>query len=297
KTGQNVRDDGPQSHLAKQGTPTMGGLLFLLGLAGAALIFAWDSLELVLPALIVTFAFALIGFLDDFLKVRRKRSLGLRARQKIIGQFGFALVAAIWLYRSPWVGSALYIPVWNIEWDLGIMYIPAAMFIIIGVVNAVNLTDGLDGLATSVSAAYMAVMAALFALLAVNATVDYTGMGVFCAALTGGLLGYLIQNAYPAKVFMGDTGALGLGGAVAMVALISRSALLLPVMGICFVGSALSVILQVGSYKLRNKKRIFRMAPLHHHYELGGVHETRIVVMYTLVTLACCLGVLLLYTF
>ena len=174
--------------------------------------------------------------------------------------------------------------------------IPFAMFVIVAEVNAVNLTDGLDGLATSVSTVFMGAMAALFALLYGSTTADYSGMGVFCAALAGGCLGYLVQNAYPAKVFMGDTGALGLGGAVAMAALISRSALLLPIMGLCFMGSALSVILQVGSYKLRNKKRIFKMAPLHHHYELSGVHESRIVVMYTLVTLACCLGSLLLYT-
>ncbi|MCL2671260.1 MAG: phospho-N-acetylmuramoyl-pentapeptide-transferase [Clostridiales bacterium] len=301
KFGQEVRDDGPQSHLAKQGTPTMGGILFLVAALAATLIFDPSGLALTLPAIIVTFAFAFIGFLDDYIKVRKHRSLGLRAWQKIVCQFGFALGAAIWLYQSPLVGSQLILPGGG-AWDLGIFYIPFAMFVIIAEVNAVNLTDGLDGLAAGVSSVFMGTYALLFLLL-VSAPCGmhlyeeaYAGMAIFSAALCGALLGYLAYNSYPAKVFMGDTGALGLGGAVAMVGLLSRSAILLPLSGVCFLASAVSVILQVGSYKLRNKKRIFRMAPLHHHFEQGGAHEAKIVTAYTIVTVIGCALCLLLYT-
>lgn len=299
KFGQQVRSDGPQSHLVKQGIPTMGGILFLLAALVVTLIFDTSGFALTLPALLITFAYALIGFLDDFIKVKKHRSLGLRAWQKIVFQFGFALAAAIWLYQSPLVGSKLLLPGGG-TWDLGIFYIPFAMFIIIAEVNAVNLTDGVDGLAAGVSTVHMGAYAILFLLLMGSANASeaaaYAGMGLFSAAFCGGLLGYLAYNSYPAKVIMGDTGALGLGGAVAMVGLLSRSALLLPLTGICFVASAVSVILQVGSYKLRNKKRIFRMAPLHHHFELGGAHEAKIVTGYTIATAIGCAICLLLYT-
>ncbi|MDO4544153.1 MAG: phospho-N-acetylmuramoyl-pentapeptide-transferase [Clostridia bacterium] len=292
KIGQTEREEGPQSHLTKTGTPTMGGVLFLLALIAVTLIFASDS-PLVLSALMVTVAFGIVGFADDFIKVWFKRSLGLRAYQKIVFQFLIALAAALWLYFSEDVGSKLLIPIWNVEWDLGVFYVPFAMFVIIAEVNSVNLIDGLDGLSSTVTLIFMAFYAGLFYLVD---TPDKEGLAIFTAALCGGLLGFLRFNTYKARVFMGDMGSLALGGAVAMVALLSRSAILLPIMGVCYVASSISVILQVGSYKLRHGKRIFKMAPLHHHFELSGKTETKIVFMYGLVTVICCTVSLLLWS-
>lgn len=302
KFGQNVRDDGPQSHLSKAGTPTMGGLMILAGILAGTLAFSMDGMEFVLPALLTTFAFGIVGFLDDLIKVRRGRSLGLKAYQKIIGQIGISLIAAVYCYNSPYIGSVIVFPFTGAEWDMGIWYIPFAMFVLIAIVNAVNLTDGLDGLAGGVTMIYSLNMAIIFAAMAAAAlergqnyySVNLDGMAVFAAAATGACLGFLRYNSFPARVFMGDTGALALGGAVGMMALCSRAVFLLPVMGACFVASAVSVILQVGSYKLR-KKRIFRMAPLHHHFELKGTPETKIVTMYMIVTAVLCLACLLAY--
>ena len=320
KFGQVEREEGPDSHKAKQGTPTMGGIMTLLGVLVASLIFGLESASFVLPALLVTFAFGLVGFLDDFIKVRLHRNLGLRAYQKIIAQFGIALVVAIWAYRSPYIGPTLYLPISGGSWDIGYYYIPLVMFVVISTTNAVNLTDGIDGLAASVTVPvavffaavgarigntmiYTLAMTIVFGLLASKAALlgqtlygmNLQGMAVFSAAVTGACLGFIRYNTFPARVFMGDTGSLALGGAIAMMAIASRSILLLPIMGFCFVGSALSVILQVGSYKLRHGKRIFKMAPIHHHFELCGYSESRIVTMYTLVTTVLCAVCLLSY--
>lgn len=305
KFGQTEREDGPQSHLVKSGTPTMGGIMILLAILVATIVVVMTnmgSMEFVLPALLVTFAYALVGFLDDFIKVKLKRSLGLKAYQKIIGQFGIALVLALYAYNNPYIGSKIHLAFLDKEWDLGIYYIPFAMFVAIGATNSVNLTDGLDGLASGVSLIYSLTMAVIFLIMSRAAeqagqvlySASLSGMTIFSAATAGACLGFLKSNAYPAKVFMGDTGSLALGGAITVMALFSRSVLLLPIMGACFVASAVSVILQVGSYKLR-KKRIFRMAPLHHHFELKGMHETKIVAMYMIVTTILCLVCLLAY--
>lgn len=302
KFGQTERNDGPQSHLVKTGTPTMGGLMILAGLLAGTLTFSMAGMEFVLPALLATFAYGMVGFLDDFIKVKRKRSLGLKAYQKIIGQLGIAFIVALYAYNNPYIGSSIYLPFSGAEWDLGVAYIPFVMFVIISEVNAVNLTDGLDGLASGVTMIYAASMALIFTLMAAMASelgqvyysANLSGMGVFAAAVMGACLGFLRYNSYPARVFMGDTGSMALGGAVAMMAIFSRALLLLPIMGACFVASALSVVLQVGSYKLR-KKRIFRMAPLHHHFEEKGVPETKIVAMYMIVTVVLCLVCLLAY--
>ena len=302
KFGQTERDDGPQSHLVKTGTPTMGGMMMLAGILAGTLSFTMGSMEFALPALLVTFAYGLVGFLDDFIKVKLKRSLGLKAYQKIIGQFGIALIVALYAYNTPNIGSRILLPISRTEWDLGIYYIPFIMFVIIGTVNSVNLTDGLDGLASSVTLIYSLAMILIFSVMSAGAleqgrnqfSANLQGMCVFCASVVGACLGFLRYNSYPARVFMGDTGSLALGGAVAMMAIFSRALLLLPIMGGCFVASAVSVILQVGSYKLR-KKRIFRMAPLHHHFELKGVPETKIVAMYMIVTVVLCLICLLAY--
>ncbi len=309
KFGQSERDLGPKTHLEKAGTPTMGGIMFLLGILFSTLIMTTSAHELVIVALLVTFGFALVGFLDDFLKVRKHNTDGLRAYQKIIGQFGIALVLAIFAYRNPMIGSKIYLPFFDAQWDLGIFYIPFIVFVTVATVNSVNLTDGLDGLASSTSSIYSIAMAITFAYLSYAAfapsdmgqakltqvAAELSSMGAFAAAVAGGCIGFLYYNAFPAKVFMGDTGSLALGGAISCMAVFSRAVLLLPLMGICFVASSVSVILQVGSYKLRHGKRIFKMAPLHHHFELCGKSETQIVCMYMLLTMVACLFGMLAY--
>lgn len=306
KLGQHEREEGPKSHKVKAGTPSMGGIMIIAAIAVATLlpvIFplfrdGGDEFSFVLPALLVTVAYGLVGFLDDFIKARMKRNLGLRAYQKLIAQFGIALVFAIYMKNT--IGTELYIPFTNVVlWDLGWFYIPFAMFVIIGTVNAVNLTDGLDGLASGVTVVYSIAMTVIFLYIGKAAGENgqtfvsgISNMSVFSAATAGACLGFLAFNSYPAKVFMGDTGSLALGGAISAMALMSKTALLLPIMGFCFVMSAVSVILQVGSYKLRHKKRIFKMAPIHHHFEMCGMSETAIVTMYMIITSVLCLVVL-----
>ena len=305
KFGQNVRDDGPQTHLKKQNTPTMGGVMLLIAIVIATLIFSGASYRLSVWALLMTALFGLVGFLDDFIKIMKKRSMGLHAWQKIAAQFVLSLGFAIALYYHPMVGSTI----WLDKADLGVFFIPFAMFVIIAAVNSVNLIDGLDGLSSSVTSVYSlatGVMIVLFvsAFGGAGAVAEETvsllnglsGMAVFSLAVTGACLGFLIHNSYPAKVFMGDLGAFTLGGAVSAMALLTRTSLLLPLMGVMYVASSVSVILQVGSYKLRHK-RIFRMAPLHHHFELGGAPETRIVSMYTVVTAIASACALLIFWF
>ena len=306
KFGQCERELGPKSHLTKQGTPTMGGPMFIFGILAGTLAFSLSATELVLPALLCTVGFALVGFLDDFLKVRCKNTVGLRAYQKIIAQFLIAAIVAAYAYKSPFIGPKIYLAFSGLEWDLGVFYIPFIMFVIIATVNSVNLTDGLDGLSSGVTLIYSLTMGVIFLYLATamknpdgmaqaqqtQYAAELQSMGVFAAAVAGGCLGFLRYNSYPARVFMGDTGSLALGGAVAVMAIFSRAVLLLPIMGACFVASSVSVILQVGSYKTR-KKRIFKMAPLHHHFELLGYSETRIVSVYMIVTTILCLICLL----
>ncbi len=293
KFGQQVRDDGPKTHLKKQNTPTMGGVIILAAVVLATLIFAHKDYSLAIWALLFTVLFGLIGFLDDFIKIVKKRSLGLRAWQKIAAQFVLSLGFAIALYFK--LGSTI----WLDRVDLGIFYIPFAMFVIIATTNSVNLIDGLDGLSSSVTSVYSlasgllvilyvlsfpaASLSGELAVEAANSLNALSGIAVFAFATAGACFGFLVHNTYPAKVFMGDLGAFCLGGAVSAMALLTRTSLLLPLMGVMYVASSVSVILQVGSYKLRHK-RIFRMAPLHHHFELGGAPETKIVSMYTVVT-------------
>ena len=303
KFGQNVRDDGPKKHLAKAGTPTMGGVITIFAVSLVTLLMGKGSQEFSIVTVLVMVGYGLIGFLDDFIKVKMKRSLGLRAYQKIIGQFGLALVIAIWAYRNPMVGSVVNVPFLNIEWDLGWFYIPFAVFVIIAIVNSVNLTDGLDGLASGVmmiDAVIYGVICAILTAAAAEAgnvmlAANLNNEMIFAGALAGGCLGFLRFNAYPARVFMGDTGSLALGGALSMLAISTRSMLIVPIIGIMFMMSSISVILQVGSYKLRNKKRVFLMAPLHHHFELKGFPETKIVSMYMIITAVAGLVVLLNY--
>lgn len=306
KFGQTERELGPKSHLVKQGTPTIGGIIILFGMVVGTVAFANSSFMFAIPAVLFTLAFALLGFMDDFLKVKRRNTDGLKAYQKIIGQFLIALVIAIYAYRSPYIGSSVYLAFFNAEWDMGILYIPFIIFVVVSCTNSVNLLDGLDGLASGCTMIYALAMSVIFGYMAgavltpadagqasmTEYAAGLQGMSVFAASVAGGCMGFLRSNAYPAKVFMGDTGALALGGAVACMAIFSRAVFLMPIMGICFVASSVSVILQVGSYKLRGK-RIFKMAPLHHHFELLGYPETRIVTMYMVVTAFACLLCLL----
>lgn len=287
KFGQHERTDGPKSHLVKEGTPTMGGIFIVLGVAAAMLVFFGEISVYGWVALLGALAYCLIGFIDDLIIVLKKRNLGLRPKQKLVAQFIFAVLIAVWAYNDPQIGSRLYIPFADTYWDLGIFYIPFTIFVIMAVTNCVNLTDGLDGLAGGVTLVNMGTYTILF--FAMGAAYLWAkDLMIFSAAMTGGILGFLRYNSYPAKVFMGDTGAFFLGGGIAMIAIISRLQLLIPIMGLMYVLSGLSCVLQVASYKLRNKKRIFKMAPLHHHFEMNGWSEVKIVFVFTFVTALTC---------
>lgn len=296
KFGQNVRLDGPKSHLVKTGTPTMGGIIFLVPLIIVALFFSKGNMDFVLVAILATIGFGLIGFIDDYIKVVMKRSLGLRAYQKIIGQIGIAVAIAYYAYSHEYIGSSMIIPFTGTELDLGIFYIPVAVFIIVGTVNSVNLTDGLDGLAAGVTLIVSATLCIIVSFAAVLATEkglgylagNYENLIVFSAALTGVCLGFLRYNSHPAQVFMGDTGSLGLGGAISVLSILLRLPLWLPLIGGVYMAETMSVILQVASFKLRGK-RIFKMSPLHHHFELSGMAETRVVAMFMIATIVLCL--------
>ena len=290
---QSERQEGPPSHQKKAGTPTVGGVFLLLGWLLASLIGVREGFSLVLPVLLVTVLCGLRGFLDDFIKISTGTSMGLLPYQKVLLQFVVSLLAAAWLYRSDAVGSAITLPFSGKSWDLDFFYIPFALFVLMGTMNGVNLTDGVDGLAAGTSLVVQLCFVILFALMPLTGgwtgqSANYGGMSVYAAAGAGALMGFLLFNAYPARIFMGDTGSLALGGAIAMEALVSKSPLLLPLMAIPFVLSVLSVMIQVGSYKFRKGKRVFKMAPLHHHFELLGVSEPKITALYMLLTGVCC---------
>ncbi|ABZ84613.1 phospho-n-acetylmuramoyl-pentapeptide-transferase, putative [Heliomicrobium modesticaldum Ice1] len=286
KFGQSIREEGPKGHQRKAGTPTMGGLLFLIAVPMAVLVtvgFTPQSGVLLLGLL----GFGLIGFLDDYIKVVKKRNLGLRAWQKFTGQLILSLILIYGVVYGIDRGTSLYLPGFEVWWDAGALYYPLALLLIVGTTNAVNLADGLDGLAAGMT--FWVALA--FAAIASAGTSDVTA--AFAAALAGGCIGFLFFNHHPARMFMGDTGSLALGGAVATLALLTRTELILPVLGAVFVAETLSVILQVASFKLTGK-RIFRMSPLHHHFELGGWPETTVVYTFWAASLiSAFLGVLL----
>lgn len=272
KFGQSIREEGPQSHMKKAGTPTMGGIIFLISIIATTVIvgnmfdiFTTQSVVIIL----VLAGFGLIGFLDDGIKVIFKRNLGLTSLQKLIGQIIIS-IAAFLLLRLGSFDTSISIPFTEWSIDLGILYVAFLIFWLVGFSNAVNLTDGLDGLVSgTASIAFTAFgVIALF-----NGQDD---VALFTFAVTGALLGFLIFNANPAKVFMGDTGSLALGGALALVSILVKEELLLLLIGLVFVIETLSVILQVGSFKLRGK-RIFKMSPIHHHFELSGWSERKVV--------------------
>ena len=279
KFGQTVRDDGPQTHLQKTGTPTMGGLAFLAAFVLAA-IFMTPTHETI-AVILVTIGFGLIGFIDDYIKVVKKRSLGLKPMQKIVGQLIICVLFMVYLNKSG-VGTEIYIPFTGGKtWDLGILFIPFCIIAVLATVNGVNLTDGLDGLADGVTL----IVCVFFTMCAYAA-----GNGIVTAggAMIGGLLAFLIFNAYPAKVFMGDTGSLALGGFIVACAFILKMPLFILIAGIIYVVETLSVAIQVTVYK-KTKKRVFKMAPLHHHFELSGWSETKVVTLFYVITAIACL--------
>jgi phospho-N-acetylmuramoyl-pentapeptide-transferase len=280
KFGQSIREEGPESHMKKTGTPTMGGLVYLIAIIVTVLLVALFTEGLtaeILILLLVLFGFGLIGFLDDFIKVVLKRNLGLTSLQKLIAQIVIAVIS-FFLLNGIEFDTSVSIPftTWSIE--LSVVYVLFMIFWLVGFSNAVNLTDGLDGLVAGTAS----IAFAAFGVLAIYQ--DETGIALFTFSVAGALLGFLVFNKYPAKVFMGDTGSLALGGALAMVSILLKQELLLLLVGLVFVIETLSVILQVGSFKLR-KKRIFKMSPIHHHFELSGWSEWKVVTVFWLVGL------------
>lgn len=286
KFGQQVRDDGPQSHLKKQGTPTMGGLIILSSIIITSLFYI-PSYPKIIPVLFMTAGFGIIGFLDDYIKIILKRSEGLTPLQKLAGQIVITGIFAWYVLNSGEVGTDMLIPFTGGFEDgkflsLGILFVPALFFVTLGTDNGVNFTDGLDGLCTSVT-----ILVATF--LTIVAIGEDMGISPITGAVVGSLLGFLLFNVYPAKVFMGDTGSLALGGFVASAAYMMRLPLFIPIIGLIYLVEVLSVIIQVTYFKKTEGKRIFKMAPIHHHFELCGWSETRVVAVFSIVTAILCM--------
>jgi phospho-N-acetylmuramoyl-pentapeptide-transferase len=280
------------NHTAKQGTPSMGGVLFIVAAVAAALCFMTGARDFALAALGVMTAYGIVGFLDDFIKVRYKRNLGLHAAQKILAQLAVAVAVAVFVYRTEDIGTQILLPFVGKTVELGWGIIPFVIFIFLAATNSVNLTDGLDGLAGGVTAVFLVFFCVLVTFLAgayaragegAPLLSQYANLGVCAAALAGGVGGFLLFNAHPARVFMGDTGSLALGGMVASLLIFTRTELLLPVVGCMYAASALSVVIQVLHFK-RTRRRVFLMAPLHHHFERKGCHEAKIAAAYALIT-------------
>ena len=278
KFGQQVRDDGPEAHLKKQGTPTMGGIAFLLAITVTGLIFLIAGRGDILPVLVMTVGFGGIGFLDDWLKIRKHQSEGLSAKQKLLLQFVLMALFCVYMMVFSRMKTAVFIPFTGAVWEMKWFYPFFVFLVVLGTDNGVNFTDGVDGLCTSVTivvSVFLTVMACAY------------GVEIWpvTAAVVGSLMAFLLFNAYPAKVFMGDTGSLALGGFVASSFLLVGQPLLILLVGFIYLAEVISVILQVTYFKKTHGKRIFRMAPLHHHFELGGWSETRVVAVFTVVTM------------
>lgn len=279
KFGQNIRKEGPQSHLKKAGTPTMGGIIFILSTAIVMLIMKFKPSDEAMIALYAFIGFGVIGFLDDILKILKKDNEGLKSWQKMV--LLLILSGAVAWYGYNYLGTTIIFPFFNKPIPLGLLYIPFVIVYYVGSTNAVNLTDGLDGLAATVTVLVLT----FFGVVAFS--MEQESIAVFSLTLAGGLLGFLKYNSYPAKVFMGDTGSLALGGAVATIALVLELPLILFIVGGIYVIETISVILQVGSYKLRGR-RLFKMAPIHHHFEQVGWKETKIVTVFAVITVLLC---------
>ncbi len=286
KFGQQVRDDGPQAHLKKQGTPTMGGLIILTSIIITS-IFYIPRYPKIIPVLFVTVGFGIIGFLDDYIKIVMKRSEGLNPKQKLLGQIVITGIFGWYLMTSGQVNTSMLIPFtggFDNGWylDLGILFLPALFIIVLGTDNGVNFTDGLDGLCTSVTI----LVATFFTIVAIG---ENMGISPITGAVVGSLLGFLLFNVYPAKVFMGDTGSLALGGFVAASAYMMQMPIFIAIVGLIYLVEVLSVIIQVAYFKKTGGKRFFKMAPIHHHFELCGWSETRVVAVFSIITAILCL--------
>ena len=282
KFGQFIREEGPESHLKKAGTPTMGGIVMLAAFTVSSLAYMLNEPQ-IFPVILLTVGFGFIGFLDDFIKLAKKRSLGLRAWQKLglqivlTGYFAYVIMSdypELTQIIIPFTGG-------QVVWNLGVLFVPFVFIAVLGTVNGANFTDGLDGLATSVTV----VIAMFFVVLSLK-----IGSPVYLTAMimVGTLIGFLIFNTYPAKVFMGDTGSLALGGFVAAEAFMLKAPLFIIIVAFIYLAEILSVMLQVSYFKITHGKRIFKMSPIHHHFDLSGFEETRVVAMFTVVTILCC---------
>ena len=283
KFGQEVRDDGPQTHLKKQGTPTMGGILFLIAISIGILPFIGEVSGL-LPAYLLGLGFGIVGFVDDYLKVVKHQSEGFNPKQKMASQIVISLLYIAFLYFYSGRANAFLLPfVKETSWSLGILFFPVSLFIITATDTGANFTDGIDGLCSSVTAVIV-----FFFFLVDRVLLDGAELGALPGAVLGGLLGFLCFNAHPAKVFMGDTGSLALGGFVVAMAIQTGTALYIPLFAFVYFMEVLSVIMQVTYFKMTHGKRIFKMAPIHHHFELLGWSETQVVTIFTIITILAC---------
>lgn len=286
KAHQSIREEGPKSHRCKSGTPTMGGLFMVLA-AVIVTVFSQAHSWAVICLLALTVGYCILGFLDDFIKAEKKRNLGLTAKQKLMGQIILAVIFCYGTSTALNLSHAILVPFTSWELSIGYLYYPFVVIVIVGASNAVNLTDGLDGLAAG--CCFITFMAyALYSL-----WVGLTDVAAFSCIMAGCCAGFLFYNYHPAKIFMGDTGSLALGGAIAGISVVTHSELLLVFLGVIFVAEALSVILQVASFQLWGK-RIFKMSPLHHHFELSGWSETQVVWFFWFTEMLAAAGVLLL---
>ena len=288
KAGQSIKEIGPTWHMNKQGTPTMGGLMFIIGIGVAILIFGWNGMlegEFThLYVYLFALVFGVIGYIDDYEKVKHHQNTGLTSIQKFLLQLAAAIVFLCLMRYEGMLSPNLYIPFFHTHIVMNwVVYLIFAAFVIVGTVNAVNITDGVDGLSSSVTVP----VAAFFAILGYVWS-GYTQLGVFGGAMVGGLFGFLLYNRYPAKVFMGDTGSLFLGGAVAALAFAYDMPLILLLVGIVYICETMSDIIQVAYFKLTHGKRVFKMAPLHHHFEMCGWNEKKVVTVFTTVSLIFC---------
>lgn len=285
KAGQNILEfvDG---HKTKQGTPTMCGIIFIIGTTIGALFAFNENYTLAIMTIISMLGFSLIGFLDDFLKIKAKHNEGLKPYQKIIGQLGLSIILSIFVYN--FVGTEIVIPFFNTTLDIGILIFPLTIITTIALTNAVNLLDGLDGLCSGVSIFYLLFFALILGIgvssLPANLATEHQNLIAVCFCLIGALTAFEIFNGFPAKVFMGDTGSLAIGGFLSATAIFTKMELYVLILGAVYVVTALSDIIQVAHYK-RTKKRIFLMAPLHHHFEKKGIHENKIVLVYMIITI------------
>lgn len=296
--GKEIYELGPQTHKKKQGTPQMGGIIFAVPAIIATLAFSYGSArwDFLLMAMTSAVGFGLIGFVDDFIKIRRHSSEGLTPKQKLLPQIVLSALLAFWAFRNPRIGSSLTVPFFNVEWNLGWFYIPVMVFVLVGTVNSANLLDGLDGLLGGCGLFDFIAMALICVAMAAadpeNAE-NLLNVAIFAGAMVGGLMGFLRYNAHPARVFMGDVGSFFIGGALVGMTLVTRLSLLLPIIALAMVLSSLSDLIQFAYFRATHGKRFFRMAPLHHHFELSGMPETSIVTMYYIATAILCLIALL----